>query len=699
MKKTFSKILISVIMMGIFIMPLSPSIELKNREIIASVKINKASAQPIGLIDTVMSYYTAKAMQPYSLECSLMKSVVDFIPAVAVTKWIIGSPPSPGLGGCIAQLFYYIWQVSAILARAAGGFLDFFVFYSIDSASYKNAFVTNGWGLVRDVSNIFFIVALLYVALKTILGLNVSDNKRLIGTIIVVALLINFSLFTTRVVIDASNIIAKIFYTSITAVDGDGQPAKGAKGERSVSVGLVSTFDPQHVIDQKNYEASGGIARFIFVTLILIGITLYTAYIFFSVALLFLARVIGLWISMIFAPLAFASHTVSFKIPGFGHDDWWPELFKTAFLAPIFVFFLYMIIMFMGLGLNIVYNDSSSFLQKTMSTVIPFSIIFILLMKAKEIAVEYSGKLGAAVMSAAKMAGGLAGGMALGAAAVGGRAVLGRVGSAIANDSGMKAWAARSKVGSALQKGAMKMESGSFDLRQVKIKGKGLGSLTGMDLGDGKKGGFKQAREDRVKRRQHRAEELKVGEDEELNQNVRRAEVAIAEAKAAAAPRLLQLNEGELDQNGHPVNGIAGQGLGQLEREATRTERVLSDAERNLKDVIAQFGATSQAANTARTRQAIAIAGRDTARTNVNDRQALIRAIGANTHHAQVDLQMAQNAVIAEDRTRLNHFADRNNSVTSNVFTVLTGGSWKANREASNKIRASAKQESSTAHH
>ena len=287
-------------MMGIFIMPLSPSIELKNREIIASVKINKASAQPIGLIDTVMSYYTAKAMQPYSLECSLMKSVVDFIPAVAVTKWIVGSPPSPGLGGCIAQLFYYIWQVSAILARAAGGFLDFFVFYSIDSASYKNAFVTNGWGLVRDVSNIFFIVALLYVALKTILGLNVSDNKRLIGTIIVVALLINFSLFTTRVVIDASNIIAKIFYTSITAVDGDGQPAKGAKGERSVSVGLVSTFDPQHVIDQKNYEASGGIARFIFVTLILIGITLYTAYIFFSVALLFLARVIGLWISMIF---------------------------------------------------------------------------------------------------------------------------------------------------------------------------------------------------------------------------------------------------------------------------------------------------------------------------------------------------------------------------------------------------------------
>ena len=66
-----------------------------------------------------------------------------------------------------------------------------------------------GWGAVRDVANIFFILMLLYVAIKTVLSLNVTDNKRLVGVIIIVALLINFSLFTTKVVIDASNIFSK----------------------------------------------------------------------------------------------------------------------------------------------------------------------------------------------------------------------------------------------------------------------------------------------------------------------------------------------------------------------------------------------------------------------------------------------------------------------------------------------------------
>lgn len=687
-----------MIMVSIFLAPVSVIFSTKNLAL--RTQINNVIAQEIygGENDTL-----EEGLPPnWDFQCKFVTGLAEaIINGNAFTRvgWLPKVNFGGGLGGCIAEGLYYLWVATAFVARLAGGFLDYFVHYSIDDKSFTNTFVTSGWRTVRDITNVFFIVALLYVALKTILSLGGSDSKKMVAKIIVVALLINFSLFTTRVVIDTSNIIAKIFYNSITPINKNGGPALQTSGEKSISVGMVAKYNPHKIVGMDTYKLNGGVGLFIFVTLILMALTLYTAYIFIVVAIVFVSRVVALWLAMIFSPIAFVSHTVNFNIPGFGWDDWFKELMKNAFLAPIFVFFLYLIVLFLDKVQTLAYDDTSTVLSTMMASIIPFTILYILLTKAKDIAISMSGEIGKGMTSAVKLIGGVAGGAALGMAAFGGRAVFGQIGSAIANNSKMKSWAAKSKIGSAFQKGAMKMESGSFDLRQVKIAGKGLGSLTGMDLGDGKKGGFKQAREDRVKRRQHRAEELKVGEDEELNQNVRRAEVAIAEAKAAAAPRLLQLNEGELDQNGHPVNGIAGQGLGQLEREATRTERVLSDAERNLKDVIAQFGATSQAANTARTRQAIAIAGRDTARTNVNDRQALIRAIGANTHHAQVDLQMAQNAVIAEDRTRLNHFADRNNSVTSNVFTVLTGGSWKANREASNKIRASAKQESSTAHH
>jgi len=332
---------------------------------------------------------------------------------------------SGNLGGCLASILYVIWQGSALVAELGGKFLDFFVYYATNSSSYGNDFVKLAWGAVRDIANIFFIIALLYVAIKTILGLNVTDNKKLISAVIIVALVINFSLFTTELVIDGSNILAKVFYNNITSktqnADGTVQDSlAGSGGEKSISVGLVRGYNPQLIIGKTAYNANGGVSMFIFTTIVLLAITLYTAYIFFSVALLFVARVVSLWISMIFSPIAFVSYTVPFDIPGFGHKKWWSGLIENALLAPLFIFFLYIIILFLDFGKNLTYTDSTDPLQKIMSVVIPFAIIFILLREAKKLAVEYSGELGAGITKAGAVIGGLAlGGTALGVAAIG----------------------------------------------------------------------------------------------------------------------------------------------------------------------------------------------------------------------------------------------------------------------------------------
>lgn len=336
--------------------------------------------------------------------------------------------------GCLAAFLNLLWsKIAAPIARAAGHFLDFFVYYSTSSSSYSNTFVAKAWGAVRDIANIFFIIALLYVAIKTVLSLDTSGSKKLIGYIIVIALIINFSLFTTKVIIDASNILAKIFYNSIASTnsadstyrDGTPKQAMGDGGDKSISLGLISKYNPQKIVDQKMYSA-GHETDFIFITIIALIITLYTAYIFFSVALLFVARVISLWIAMIFSPLAFISYTVSFDIPGFGHKEWWDDLLKNAFLAPVFVFFLYIIIMFAGfLSTIISYPEGADTTQKMMGIVIPFALMAMLLMKAKKKAVDYSGEMGKAVVKGAQMVGGMVGGMALGAA-TGGAAFAGR---------------------------------------------------------------------------------------------------------------------------------------------------------------------------------------------------------------------------------------------------------------------------------
>ena len=327
-------------------------------------------------------------------------------------------PWSPNLTGCIAGIFYMVWEVSAVIAKFAGTFLDFFVYYSTNSSSYTNEFVSQGWGAVRDIANIFFIIALLYVAIKTILNLNVTDNKKLIGTIIIVALIINFSLFTTKIVIDASNILAKVFYNNIISKDEKEALATGASGQKSISIGLIEKYDPQAAFNndnngQKRYDESPG--TFIFITIFLIAITLYTAYIFFSVALLFVARVVSLWLAMIFSPIAFASYTVPFEIPGFGHKEWWKNLLDNALLAPVFIFILYIVILFADFLKTITDNTDS-----LLTVAIPFIILAVLLREGKKLAIKYSGEIGAGIVKAGAILGGLAiGGTAMGVAAVG----------------------------------------------------------------------------------------------------------------------------------------------------------------------------------------------------------------------------------------------------------------------------------------
>lgn len=386
-----------------------------------------------------------------------------------------------GVIGCVAGIFYMVWEVSAIIARYAGQFLDFFVYYSTDSGSYGNEFVSKAWGAVRDIANIFFIIALLYVAIKTILGLNVTDNKKLVGTVIIIALIINFSLFTTKVVIDASNILAKVFYNNITSEDATTKDdATGASGQKSISVGLINKYDPQNLMnnDEKKYDESRGM--FIFYTILLVAITLYTAYIFFSIALLFVARVVSLWLAMIFSPIAFASYTVPFEIPGFGHKEWWKNLLDNAMLAPIFIFILYIIVLFAGF-LKTITDKSDS----VMTVMVPFIILVVLLQQAKKLAIKYSGEMGAAIMSAGKMVGGLALGAATGGAALLGSKTIGAKALSVANNDELRRKAAAGDRGAQRKLAiANTLAKSSFDFRQTGA-GKGFGKISGMDMSKG----------------------------------------------------------------------------------------------------------------------------------------------------------------------------------------------------------------------
>lgn len=445
-----------------------------------------------------------------------------------------GATPNTWFRQCIVTMIYYlVYKPVSRLAELAANVLDFFIYYSTNSSSYSAGFVSTGWKSVRDIANIFFIIALLYVAIQTILGLG-SNGKKMIASIIVVALLINFSLFFTEIIIDSTNILAKVFYNQITPQDANGKPLTDPSAQKSITVGLVDVFSPEQMMAQAGQANNAG-QQFIILILGII-VAFLMIYIFVAVALLFVGRVAGLWLAMIFSPIAFASYTVPFNIPGFGHKEWWDNLLKQAFMAPIFIFFLYIILLF-GKNLKLITYDANAApdnITAIMAVIIPFFIVMMLLLKAKKLAVEYSGEIGAAINGAGSKVLGFAAGAVTGGAALALSSTIGRSAQRTANDEGLKAKAAAGdKSAQRTLEIANRRANRSYDIRQTGV-GKQLGKSTGLNLDNGTgalgldtktlKGGRK-AQVNRAKEEQEaKFKTYELSGDEAAGQNIRAKE-------------------------------------------------------------------------------------------------------------------------------------------------------------------------------
>ena len=512
------------------------------------------------------------------------------------------------LEGCLVKLFYFIFVgITSFLLNLSASFFDIMVALALSSKLYTaSTFIPEAWAVVRDLSNIFFILILLYIAIKTILGLGGHDSKKMIATVLIMALLINFSMFFTKVVIDSSNILALIFYNKIdveTTVNGQKRDylstldaSKTGIEDKGISGGLASAFNPTKLLTQdffdqlKERSVVGGLGLLgtagaigtgaligsvvpIFGTVIGAGVgflasqtvgyfipqnkvptTLllsiivisglimgFAAYAFFVAGLSFIGRLVELWILIIFSPFAFMSLSLPLlgKVPGVGWEEWLKKLFQMSFMAPIFMFFIYLIFKLVKADMfNQLAQRTQQSQQSTMETiilmVIPALVILILLMKATSYAKKGGGLLGEKIIGGGKamlgLAAGVAGGAALGTLAVAGRGTIGRAGHAAANSQWAKKWESSVFGGEAVMAGLKKVGGGSFDVRRT-AAGAGLAKASGVDfeaakmIGLGsKEGGFTKRREEDVKKRQERAKQVEVGEDEELKQRLNHSE-------------------------------------------------------------------------------------------------------------------------------------------------------------------------------
>lgn len=447
------------------------------------------------------------------------------------------------LGNLTLQIFSFFLYVSGIALNASIKLTIVNAKQFIDSITAIN--VT--WALLRDMANIGFIFFLLYVGISTILQRNSRATKEILVNLVIAALFINFSLFFTKVVIDASNILAIEFHKGIVG---------NAASTDSLDYGLSSIFRDsmklQSIYDYSaanvtaDQKAAANLADTVtFVVSTFMGVVLFliAGVVFMAAAIMLVWRFVVLVFLMILSPLAF----LSMVFPKFQGSRWWSTLLNQAFFAPIYLMLTWIALYILrGSGLNGVSTGEGGVLAVTNNllnssgTVQWSQALSGLTTAAASLIISYVIVIGFFVFAlvVAKRLGayGADGAIKLGGAAVFGtvgfvgRQTAGRAMHKIANSDTMKqmrnSTGLTSLPGRYVANKVKDASEGSYDMRKSGVMG-AISSSSGVNFGSGSSTSFAKQKEDEKKReKDYKAGERKKADVATINSGLEALQIS-----------------------------------------------------------------------------------------------------------------------------------------------------------------------------
>ncbi|KND48543.1 MAG: hypothetical protein AB200_02335 [Parcubacteria bacterium C7867-005] len=471
--------------------------------------------------------------------------ILLFVPTNTTDAACISISEGIELEDCMANASNAVLKILSFLLGLAGILLNYVIDYTVVDMKQHIGDLTSIkmiWETVRDIANMFFIFILLYASIKLILG-DRSLAKETIKNLVIIALFINFSLFGTKVLIDASNIVTLTFYGAISpdAAQGD-----------NFSMGLSNSFVAPLKI-QTIYKTDGtdsinageitlvGIMGSIFI--------LITTWVFLAITFFFLMRYVILILVMAFSPIAF----LALVIPGLKDQakQWKDALMSQLTFAPVFMFLAWVVIVIINDPSFIGVNGSETLRQGLtqsaavngapspggMGLIINFFIAIALIVAALTTAKSISSKAGGVVGKMGSWAMGLAGGATVGLAGRAGRGIIGRYGASLEGNKELQDRAAEGSIRARLNlAAASKLSKSSFDIRATGI-GKDLGA------GKGQSGGYAKDLKDRIETEKKYADSLKPSE-----LSVIEAKRKLDEAKKTDDPEIIADAQRKVDE-------------------------------------------------------------------------------------------------------------------------------------------------------
>lgn len=250
--------------------------------------------------------------------------------ATATTKGAL-SKVSDLVGGTLGD---FVLEIIGVIVSAfvtfAGWILTLLIMPALFAVARYNGFMTsaavvNGWVIIRDLCNIFFIVIFLVMTVSTVLGIDEYSYSRILKKLLIMAVLINFSKLICGILIDVSQVIMMTFLNSIGNLSG---------GYLTYMLGVDTMMNAVKSGARPGFLEVAGSYILVLIYLVVAIATILV------ITLVLVQRIVMLWIYVVLSPFAYFLST--FPSGASYASKWWSDFTKYITIGPIIAFFLWL---------------------------------------------------------------------------------------------------------------------------------------------------------------------------------------------------------------------------------------------------------------------------------------------------------------------------------------------------------------------
>ncbi|MGI6373957.1 MAG: hypothetical protein ACOX0C_01335 [Patescibacteria group bacterium] len=257
-----------------------------------------------------------------------------FLVVLAILLLIQPVQAAPGdwagkfIGGFLGWIIGALGVLLALIIEALISIAQFNTFVNHEA-------VIAGWSLVRNISNMFFVVALLVIAYATILNQEKYSYKTWLPKIILMAILINYSKTICGVLITVAQVAMLTFVNAFKSI---------AAANLVQGLGITEIVKLADSADDLGFFAIVG-AYILGLLYVLVAIVVIT-----TMLAMLVIRMVMIWIYVVLSPLAY----IMAAFPGAQKYSakWWSDFTKHLIVGPVLAFFIW-------LSFNAMQNDKT----------------------------------------------------------------------------------------------------------------------------------------------------------------------------------------------------------------------------------------------------------------------------------------------------------------------------------------------------